>query len=469
MSGLSWFALHLLVLLLLMVWMAKRIVRDSRTLAIAVLCFWPLSIVALVRNWKQPTTDIRLPFFLAVLTAGLLVAKMLTTAPDPALAARTSAPDQNLDYTERQLEVIARDQPEFVARVREARRAAELEASAADEPQVFYEDLFDDQDDGGRAADRVYLVDGELSRTGYASTTPTIEQVWEGGSMPHLPSGAERPARSPAPRTEPAPGKEPETMMGRTPHTARADAAPSAPEVRWSTRGALTHRATRRRQDEAALRSAARKLSYQFGSVALVQAHAALQLPVGFRFVPGYSLPAMSRALGRPFDRDTTLGWVVHDSVDIAAEDAWYVEVEFLKTGLLRPSRRMDLLLPQLAGNALADGSRRRFGTDLLAPTWLQDAGVATWGVQIGSDTDPRAEILAAMPLRHGVLIFVMHDVAPERFELGLRTTRLLALQTQVEPLGQLGQFDPVRDRVASRDFLAWMRGESLDLAPDRG
>ena len=458
MTGAGSITLHLLVLCVLAIWMAKRTVRASRPLAISLLFVWPLSIIALVRHWKHPGADIRLPFLLALLTAGGLALKL----QDAAVGAQAGIDASRTSYSERELRAMTRDHPELVADVRAARREAARKAESANEAPVFYEDLFDGDADDQRAEDKLYLIDGELSRHGVEDVSSRGGATVVGGEDDALPANHRR-RRPDAASTGVSAGG------GDTPDFDDADLAAVDPDRRWSTRAPLSPRKVRLRQDEASLRSAARQLSYRFGSVPLVAAHAALRLPRGFRFVPGYSLPAMARAVGRPFDRHTTLGWVVHDSVDIAAADAWYVEVEFLKTGLLRAPRRLDVLLPGLAGDPLADGSGHRFGSELLAPAWLADAGVATWGVMKHGAADRRAEILAVLPLRHGALVFVMHDVPPERYELGLRTTRLLALQTDVEPLGQVTQFDPKRDRLASKDLLAWMRGESLAAPGGRG
>lgn len=62
---------YLIVLLILSIWMTVRIWRRSPILAILSFLFWPVSIIALITNWGDEESDIRLPFFLSVLVAGL--------------------------------------------------------------------------------------------------------------------------------------------------------------------------------------------------------------------------------------------------------------------------------------------------------------------------------------------------------------------------------------------------------------
>lgn len=62
---------YLIVLFVLSIWMTVRIWRRSPVLAILSFLFWPVSIVALIMTWGDEESDIRVPFFLSVLVAGL--------------------------------------------------------------------------------------------------------------------------------------------------------------------------------------------------------------------------------------------------------------------------------------------------------------------------------------------------------------------------------------------------------------
>lgn len=392
---------YYLVLAGLALWMVVKIARESKALALATLFVWPLSIIALVRNWGQPDTDIRVPFFLAVLTLGLFLNKAQSITADPDLEAQAVEFYAGLNYSDSELDEIAQGNPEFVAKVREAMRAAEA---------------------------------------------PERDTSWQPGEESY---------------TE---FSEFDSVVSRP--VVLAEDVPQ--EVVLVTRPAVPPSAVLARQTGPAVHAAARQLSFRFATVPLEAANASVRLPAGFRFVPRYRLPQFARLIGRPLDQHS-LGWVVHESVDLAAESAWYVEVEFLRTGLLETSSQLELQLPELAGAALQDGTERVLGRDLLAPNWLADPGIATWGVLTGPPEAESADILAAVPLRHGVLLYLMRSVDSERFELGLRATRLLALRTQVERLGQPQNFDPRRDPAAGIDLFAWIRGEPLPASPARG
>jgi hypothetical protein len=55
-----------LVSLVLFIYMLVRTWKSSVLLAILSLLFWPLIIVALIKNWNDEESDIKVPFFLWV-------------------------------------------------------------------------------------------------------------------------------------------------------------------------------------------------------------------------------------------------------------------------------------------------------------------------------------------------------------------------------------------------------------------
>ena len=64
------FVLVSVVSLILLLWMIVKIWRDSMLLAIVAIFFWPALIIALIQNWGNEQTDIKVPFFLFVAVVG---------------------------------------------------------------------------------------------------------------------------------------------------------------------------------------------------------------------------------------------------------------------------------------------------------------------------------------------------------------------------------------------------------------
>ena len=60
------FILGVFVALGLWFWMLIRTSRSSMLLAVLSFFFWPLLIVALVKNWNDEESDIKVPFFIYV-------------------------------------------------------------------------------------------------------------------------------------------------------------------------------------------------------------------------------------------------------------------------------------------------------------------------------------------------------------------------------------------------------------------
>jgi hypothetical protein len=59
--------------------MLIRIFKSSVLLGVLSLFFFPATIVALVRNWNDPDTDIKIPFFLSLIFSGIMAYSIYTT------------------------------------------------------------------------------------------------------------------------------------------------------------------------------------------------------------------------------------------------------------------------------------------------------------------------------------------------------------------------------------------------------
>jgi hypothetical protein len=56
--------------LILLIWMATKIGKQSMVLAVASFLFWPVLIYAVIHCWGDEESDIKLPFALFVVAAG---------------------------------------------------------------------------------------------------------------------------------------------------------------------------------------------------------------------------------------------------------------------------------------------------------------------------------------------------------------------------------------------------------------
>lgn len=186
-------------------------------------------------------------------------------------------------------------------------------------------------------------------------------------------------------------------------------------------------------QQRAELEMAAQGLSWRFGVLDLAPAAASLHLPRDFRFVPRTQVSRVARLRGTPL-ADDVLGWVVHRQVDLARDDAWYVQLRYVPT-----STRLSP--PVSVGDKAADANARTLFATLVAsqlrtgatphqPAWDGAQRLASWQ-WLGEDADDAyRDHVVAQPLRGGVLEFsvpALHDV---HAELGTRSARLVALRT---------------------------------------
>lgn len=186
-------------------------------------------------------------------------------------------------------------------------------------------------------------------------------------------------------------------------------------------------------QQRAELEMAAQGLSWRFGVLDLAPAAASLHLPRDFRFVPRMQVSRVARLRGTPL-ADDVLGWVVHRQVDLARDDAWYVQLRYVPT-----STRLSP--PVSVGDKAADASAQTLFASLVAsqlrtgakphqPAWDGAQRLASWQ-WLGEDAeDAYRDHVVAQPLRGGVLEFsvpALHDV---HAELGMRSARLMALRT---------------------------------------
>jgi hypothetical protein len=155
------------------------------------------------------------------------------------------------------------------------------------------------------------------------------------------------------------------------------------------------------------------EIRFHRGSVRLLPAFATLQVPEHFRFVRARQLGALAEIRGVTVD-DQTLGWIVHERVDLRSPHFWYVDVQFHDVG--------HLAAPQAAAQAQP------------AIQWLPEQSMATWTQAAATGASTAHDRFAVRLLRHGALVFRVSQLQPSEQELGLRAARLMAERSITDP-----------------------------------
>ncbi|MBK8070270.1 MAG: hypothetical protein IPK27_22475 [Rhodanobacteraceae bacterium] len=150
-----------------------------------------------------------------------------------------------------------------------------------------------------------------------------------------------------------------------------------------------------------------RELNFRRGNARLNAAFARIQVPRHFRFIGRHQLGLLSERRGIPVS-DQTLGWIIHERVDLNSARFWFVDVQFHEIGHLAPPA---------------------VGADAPLVQWNPATAIAIFGQPAGGKghgTDQSAAKLT----RHGAILFRVPELKDEQLELGLRAARLMAART---------------------------------------
>lgn len=206
-------------------------------------------------------------------------------------------------------------------------------------------------------------------------------------------------------------------------------------------------------------------LASRSGHIELAGARAAIDVPAHFRFIDRAALAALQDEDAPGAD---TVGWLVHDSVELGAADAWHVEVEWIGDGYV-PVNDFALRPPAaLLAGAQAVWKRLSgvlgVGATLVAyadpPALLRNDG-ATWVEEFASQggDEHRLDCYAARLGRRGTLLYSIGDVAASRRELCLRSVRLLAGRTGYVHGEAYADRSSLTDRKAAYDLAGLVTG----------
>ncbi len=343
--------------------MLIRIFKSSVLLGVLSLFFFPATIVALVRNWNDPDTDIKVPFFLSLLLGGFLFYTAFSTA-------LSVYDEQVMLLSDADIMELSDGDPQMAAMLRGQRDALRDQHG------------WNDEELGNARAN----LDG---------LRVSIE----------------------------------------------ADHSRAEAPVSFEP---LTEEAQLRLSYEAA----ASTLKFQRGTARFESARAELPLPKHFRFLPVDQLEAQARVRQRDLGPGT-FGWIVHERVDMGHESAWWTEVRFHADGhVAGGSASLENIDPSWRASQ-ATGLDSPY-----QPTWYNQYGVASWAE---TRADGRYDVLAAKPLRHGVLRFETPAVTAAQLELALRASRLLAARTSVDRSWTARDHRPGQDKSAALTLGEWI------------
>lgn len=152
------------------------------------------------------------------------------------------------------------------------------------------------------------------------------------------------------------------------------------------------------------------EIRFRRNEVRLAPAFATLDVPRHFRFIARHQLGLLAQLRDIPVGAQT-LGWIVHERVNLNSADFWFVEVSFHEVGHLA------------APTPAAPASGIRWNADRLIAQWTQPPKQS----QRGED------YLAAKLLRHGVVMLRVPELVDGQRELGIRVTRLMAERIRPE------------------------------------
>jgi uncharacterized membrane-anchored protein len=186
-------------------------------------------------------------------------------------------------------------------------------------------------------------------------------------------------------------------------------------------------------------------LHWQTGRIIFDNAHAILDLPTGFRFLPAADVAAMNAAAGVPL-RPGMLGWVVHNDIDIRRADGWFVEIRYAPIGRVNESQMEELtnaelirrarpILSQLSIESASTGGRQfNLLSYFVPPKMDENTHQTVWVEERHYEGD--AQIYAdghALKLgQYGVLHFLVEDLPAQRKDIAGAATQIVMDATKL-------------------------------------
>lgn len=207
------------------------------------------------------------------------------------------------------------------------------------------------------------------------------------------------------------------------------------------------------------------------GRVDFPSAHASIDVPAHFRFIDRDALvKAFAGTDEEPGEQ--SIGWLVHERVDLTAQDAWHVDVDRLADGFISDdtfasqSRETLLAAAKQATRTLSDQQDAgEPGYSLVGYPELPRLDSAShsvaWVAEIAYDGKPQHVLdCTAIKLgRNGALVYSISEIDPSRRELCLRSVRLLAGRSAFEKGRTYADRSRLLDKKADYDLVALVTG----------
>lgn len=338
-----------MLIFVMVVWMAVKVGRQSVGMGVLTFLFWPAAIIPLITNWGQRDSDIRLQFLVAAIASGFLWKATLEIAMQTEQAMQQD-----------QIALVNGDSV-YVMQIESERDGVRYGRPVGnDGAPLIALDANGNPVSPTTSGDMAYYLratgrlggpaaDGTMSR----ANTATVAGV--GGSSISA-----------------------ESDMQFAPALAKVHSTPL------------------------------HEIRFRRGEVRLQPAFSTFRVPEHFRFIARHQLGLLSQLRGIAV-AEHTLGWLVHERVNLNSADFWFVEVSFHEVGHLAPP------LP---------------GATLTAVQWDAASAIANWG-RPAVPAERGIDQSAVKLTRHGAIRFRVPELNSDQLELGLRAVRLMASRTE--------------------------------------
>ena len=213
-------------------------------------------------------------------------------------------------------------------------------------------------------------------------------------------------------------------------------------------------------------------LPYRAGAIALPEAQARLDLPSHFRFVSAEALRAAGIEV-TSVPHATALGWIVHESVDLASDSAWSIDVDWFGEGFVSADRLAvygnDALLAEARATAerlsgLDDAPEFELTRFAETPVYNVSDALLTWAEEIryADEGIPSRDCYAIKLGRGGALQFTIQGMTPARQELCLRAVRLAAGSSRFLEDRAYADYSRLFDKKSRFDLVDLVTGRHL-------
>lgn len=207
------------------------------------------------------------------------------------------------------------------------------------------------------------------------------------------------------------------------------------------------------------------------GRVDFPSAHASIDVPTHFRFI---GRDALVKALAGTDEEpgEQSIGWLVHEKVDLTAENAWHVDVDRLAEGFISDdtfagqSRETLLVAAKQATRALSDQRDAGEPTYSLVgypelPRLDPVSHTVAWVAEIAYADRPQhvLDCVAIKLGRNGALVYSISEIDISRRELCLRSVRLLAGRSAFEKGQTYADHSRLLDKKAGYDLVGLVTG----------